>query len=123
MDDPGQVTRKAQCVCSQGHGKPESARDGVIDDFLCLGQNALQFFGIAEALRVNFVDFLGAGRARGKPAAGRHHLDAADRCTVARCMAQYLFDLLAGQPLDLQLVRRQLGEPGLLCRRGRRLRR
>ena len=45
-------------------------------------QNVAQMLFAAEAFSVDFVDVLGAGGPRGKPAAARGRLDAADRCIV-----------------------------------------
>src|SRR2546423_10883549 len=55
----------------------------VADDLLGLGHYGIQVRLVLEALRVDFIDILSAGRPGGKPAAGRDHLQAADRGVVA----------------------------------------
>src|SRR6185312_4984774 len=69
-------------------------------------QQALEVRLVLEALGVDLVDRLGAGGARGEPAAGGGGLDAADRGAVAGGLVDHLHDLLAGQRVGLQLVRR-----------------
>lgn len=77
------------------------------------------FFAV-ETFRVDLADRLGAGWSRGKPAAGGDRLDAADSRVVARRVIDNLFDPLAGQPDAVQLVGRQLSQPGILFRNGSR---
>ena len=75
----------------------------------------------AEAFGVDLVDVFGAGGARGKPAAVRDDLDAADRRIVAGRAIEHAVDRLAGQFGDLDLLRRELRQFLLLLGRRRRL--
>ena len=54
-----------------------------------------EMFLALEAFRVDFVDVLGAGRARGEPAVLRRHLEAVYRRSVARRVGQLRRYLLA----------------------------
>ena len=53
--------------------------EGFVDDGFGFGLDLLQVRLIAVAFRVDFVNFFGAGRAGGKPAAFRDYLHSPDR--------------------------------------------
>ena len=65
----------------------------------CLGffLNLLQVIGIAEALRVDFVNVLGAGGTGGEPSVLCDGFDSADRLAVSGRRGQNVLDLLAGE--------------------------
>ena len=71
-------------------------------------------FFATEALGVNLVLILRAGRARGKPRVLRRHLEAADHRAVARRLSELGDDLLARQLRRRHLLRRELLQDGLL---------
>src|ERR1035438_6784303 len=71
--------------------------------FARLVLNLLQVCGAGEALRIDFVNVFGAGRPRRKPAAPRHHFEAADRGPVPWSAREHGFNRVAGQ-----LMRRHL---------------
>ena len=68
----------------------------------------------AEALGVNFVNLLGAGRTRREPAILRDHLDSADGVAVSGSRGENLLDLFAGDFGDADIGRRQFLQGGLL---------
>src|SRR5262245_7203840 len=61
---------------------------GVVHDSLGLAHNGIQVGLVLEALRVDLVDVFRAGGPGREPAAGGHHLQAADRGVVARGAGQ-----------------------------------
>ena len=77
--------------------------------------------GVARTLRIDFVDVLGTGGARGKPAMLCGYLDAADRRAVARRGIAHTDDRLAGEFGLLDPLRRELREHLLLRRRRARV--
>ena len=97
-----------------------TSRERGVDDSLRLAHDHLQMCGILETFRVDLVDVLGAGRPCGEPAAGRTHLDPADRRIVAGRTIEDLLDFFAGEFAELEIGRGKLAEPGALRRiRGR----
>src|SRR6185436_1391751 len=62
------------------------------DDGAGIVLNLPKVIGATEALRVNLVDFLGAGGSRREPPALGSHLQAADRRTVPRRRRQDLLN-------------------------------
>src|SRR5438876_10933345 len=70
----------------------------VADDLLGLGDYGIQVRLVLEALRVDFIDILGAGRPCGEPAAGRDDFQSAARGVVARGARQLGRDRLARLP-------------------------
>src|SRR5260363_176967 len=73
-------------------------------------------FGIAEALGIELVDVLGAGRPRREPAIIGLDLDAAERLAVAGRFGVHDADRIAGELGQFQLLRRQRLQRGLLWR-------
>ncbi len=69
--------------------------ESVVDDLLGFAKYVVQVRPVLETFRVNLVDALRAGRARGEPAAIGGHLQAADRRVVARSVGQLARDRLA----------------------------
>src|SRR5487761_103079 len=96
-------------------------RNRRIDDRLRFLHDALQVIGAAEALGVDLVDLFGARWPRGKPAAFRDHLDAADRRAIAWGGAEDTCDLFAGEFGRFDALRSECRELPLLLRRRRRL--
>src|SRR3546814_5284629 len=76
-------------------------------DPLRLCEDRLQVIAAFEAFAVDLVDVLGARRARGEPAAGGDHLDAADRRVVARRFVKHPRDRGPRELSGLQLPRRE----------------
>ena len=76
---PGQSPGKRQAY-RRLVSPSEKSRYGVF----CLLLDAPQVIFVAEALGIDFVNILGAGRPRGKPSAFGNHLDSAERKAVAR---------------------------------------
>src|SRR6516164_7814012 len=72
-------------------------RQRGLDERARLHQDELQVLLAAEALRVQLVDILSAGRSRREPAMRRDHLEAANRGTVARRVHEHLLDGIAGE--------------------------
>ena len=70
-------------------------RESVIHNLLGFKKDRVQVRPVLETFRVNLVDALRAGRARGEPAAIGGHLQAADRRVVARSVGQLARDRLA----------------------------
>src|SRR5579883_958982 len=60
------------------------ARQRPVHHGLRLADNRLQVGLVLEAFRVDFVDIFRPRRPGREPAVGRYHLQAADRCVVAR---------------------------------------
>ena len=71
-----------------------------------------------EAFGVDLVDVFGAGGPRGEPAILRRHLQPADGRVVAGRFGQDRSDRLARQRLRGDLRGAELGQLGLLLRRG-----
>src|SRR6478736_6511449 len=94
------------------------SRQRRIDDRLRIAEDFAQVRLAAETLCIDLVDVLGAGRPRGKPAAGAADLDPTDWRIVAWCAVEHAFDLLAGQVSMVYLLRRKLRERGFLRRAG-----
>src|SRR5262245_51266310 len=86
---------------------------------LGLGDDGVQVLLVLKTLRVDLVDMLRTGWPGCKPAAGSHDFEAADRGVVPRGTGQPGGDRLARQGRRLDGLRRQLGQPRLLCERGR----
>ena len=57
-----------------------------------LTEYRLQVRPILETFRVNLVDALRSGRARGEPAVGGNHLGAADLGVIAGSAGQFVCD-------------------------------
>src|SRR5688572_11567583 len=93
-----------------------SARQRPADDLLRLADDALQPLLAVEALRVDLVDVLGAGRPRREPAVLRDDLEPADRRAVAGRLGQHGLDRLAGELVALHLLGREPLEHVLLLR-------
>ena len=75
--------------------------------------------GALKALRVDLVDVLGARWPRREPAGVGLDLDAAERLIVAGRPGPDRADRIAGQFLDVELLRPQRFQRGLLLRRRR----
>jgi hypothetical protein len=97
------------------------ARQGIAHDLLGLADDGLEVLLVPEALCVDLVDVLRPGRPCRKPAAPGHDLEAPDGGIVARRLGQLGDDGLAGQVRLVDGGRREFLQPGLLCRRGRRI--
>src|SRR5271166_3603206 len=80
-------------------------------------ENGLEVPLAPEALGVDLVNVLCAGRPRRKPSAGRHYLQPADRSIITRCRRQLRDNRLTGEVVVLDSIGRQLLEPGFLLRR------
>src|SRR6266487_4849478 len=74
-----------------------------------------------STLRVNFVDVLGTGGPRGKPATHGRHLQPADRRVVPRRTGQLSGDRFTGERGFLDRVRRELFQLRFLLRCRRRV--
>ena len=81
---------------------------GRAHDPLCFGHDRLQVLLVLEALGIDLVFVLGAGRASREPAARGHYLQAADRRPVAGGAGQLGRDRLARQLRLLDGLGRQL---------------
>ena len=72
----------------------------MVDDLLSFVHDRIEMALILEALRINLVDILGAGRPGGEPSGGSHNLEAADRCAVTWGRSQFGCNRLAGEPIS-----------------------
>ena len=77
----------------------------MVDNYLCFLLDSAQVGLASEALGVNFIDVLGTGRTRGKPAALSHNFHAADARVIARRFGEDSLDFLARQFGELYLLR------------------
>src|SRR5579862_5866432 len=91
-------------------------RERGIDHGLRFGEQRAQVRLVAKALRIDLVDVLGAGGARGEPAVLRGDLETADRRIVSRRLGEHLLDRVAGQGGRADLGPVELGELFLLRR-------
>src|SRR5437667_12879146 len=80
------------------------AADRGANELLCLGHERVQVRRALEALRVNLVDVLRAGRPSREPPARGHDLQAVYRRVVARGPGQLGGDPLAGERLVLDRI-------------------
>src|SRR5262245_52024548 len=76
---------------------PRGLSDRRGHDPLCLADDRVQVGLVLEALGVELVDVLGAGRPGREPATGRHDLQPADRGVVARGAGELRADRVARQ--------------------------
>src|SRR5262245_5950734 len=104
MTDSGPGRAGGSSLGSQGAGDP----------LLRFAHEGLEVALTSEALRVDLVDVLGAGRPGREPSAGGDHLEAADGCVVAGGAGELGGDRLAGQGRGLDVLRRELREARLL---------
>src|SRR6266540_6549761 len=96
-------------------------RQGGVDHPPGLVDDPLQVLLAEEALRVDLVDVLGAGRPGGEPAVLGGDLHPADRGAVAWRGGEHAGDRLAGELGGGDVLGRQLAERRLLLGRGRRV--
>src|SRR5690606_12419854 len=92
--------------------RASSSGERLRDDRLRLRDDGVQVVLAAEALRVDLVDVLGAGRARREPAVLGDDLETADRAARGR-LRQAREDGLAGEAARRDGVRRELLQPRL----------
>src|SRR5262249_21026802 len=92
-----------------------------IHDLLRFAHDGLQVALTPEALSVDLVNVLGAGRPGCEPSAGRHDLEATDRRIIARGARELGGDGLGGQRRRLDVLRREVRQPDLLLRASRRI--
>src|SRR6266542_4696147 len=121
-DNSSDLSRLSQQACESWGLLSEAL--GIVNesrahDPLSFGHDCLHVLLVLEALRVDLVDVLRAGRASREPATGGHDLQAADRGVVARSTRQRGGDRLAGQLRLLNGRGRQLLQPRLLLGRRR----
>src|ERR1044072_5643873 len=83
-------------------------RNSIVHDALCFLQDAAQMICSAEALRINLVNVLRAGRTRCKPSVLRHHLQPADGSAVPGRVSEDGLNFFAGQVCGSDLRRREL---------------
>src|SRR5690349_6568016 len=76
----------------------------VADDLLCFVQDCLQVLLVLEAFGVDFVDRLGARRARCEPSIARDDFEAANRGAVPRRAREFGDDRLSGQIRDFDRI-------------------
>ena len=84
-------------------------------------RDRVQVTFILKALRINFVDVLGAGGPGCEPASISYDLQPADRGAVTWGGGQFGSDLLAGEDIRGHCFGRQLLQPRLLLWRRRRI--
>src|SRR5258708_37152888 len=98
-----------------------SPSEGSVYHRLRFAHDGVEVSLVLEALRVDLVDVLRAGRARREPAATGDDLQSADRRAVARGTGQLAPDRLAGHLRLLDGLEWDMRQPRLLLGRRRRI--
>jgi hypothetical protein len=80
-------------------------RTGLGDQCLCFGLNLPQMVFTAEALGIDLIHRLGAGRTCREPAMLGNDLQPADGAAITRRLREYGENFFPGQLSDLDLLR------------------
>ena len=90
-----------------GHNEPLSyARQGLPDNVLRFIDDPVEMGLVFQALCLQFVDILSAGRSRRKPAVLRHDFQSSDYGIVSWSPREFGHNRLAGQLRDGNIFRR-----------------